>query len=216
MMTSKDRSQGTGMEESWILLRNGNATSLDNARNIRSILKKLTVLSPVTNSVAKMMTASGGHGNMIIRSAVSLPIALTRSKVQDIQMPEPAQTASVDSKHVLGESVIALTNVRGMWFMGIPQTKQDTLRTASISAKTQWTASGILMRRTMTTVCYSRIATPQLPATHVPLGKNTAPMDTMEMTRKSQRQSQKQSQRQSPERTMVASSATCARDTKLE
>ena len=144
------------------------------------------------------MTASGGHGNMIIRSAVSLPIALTRSKVQDIQMPEPAQTASVDSKRkhslfghyhsspplpslldVLGESVTALTNVRGMWSRAKSQKKQETWRTASISAKTQWTASGILMKKRMTTVCYSRIATPWLAATHAPLGKNIAPTDTM-------------------------------------
>ena len=68
------------------------------SRNIRSISKKLTLLRPVTNSVAKMMTASGGHGYRTIRSAVSLPIALTQSRVQDIQMWVPAQTASVDSK----------------------------------------------------------------------------------------------------------------------
>ena len=67
-------------------------------RNIQSILKKLTAPSPVTNSVAKMMTASGGHGSLQIRSAVSLPIALTPNTAQDIQMPDPAQTASVDSK----------------------------------------------------------------------------------------------------------------------
>merc|ERR1712061_875991 len=92
------RTLRTGMEESWILLRNGNATSLDNARNIRSILKKSTMPSPVTNSVAKMMTASGGHGNLKIRSAVSLPIALTQNKVQDIRTPDDAQTASVTAR----------------------------------------------------------------------------------------------------------------------
>ena len=54
--------------------------------------------SPVTNSVAEMMTASGGHGNLKIRSAVSLPIALTLNKVQDIRTPDDAQTASVDSE----------------------------------------------------------------------------------------------------------------------
>ena len=126
-----------------------------NSRNIRSILKKSRVLSPVTNSVAKMMTASGGHGYRKLRSAVSLPIALTQNTVQDIQMPEPAKTASADSKRknslfchyqfspplpslldVLEESVIALTNVRGLSLMGKSQKKQDTLRTALTSAKT--------------------------------------------------------------------------------
>ena len=105
------------------------------SRNIRSISKKLTLLRPVTNSVAKMMTASGGHGYRIIPSAVSLPIALTQNTVQDIQMLDPAQTASVDSmrKHsifchyqflphlpsllgVTQEIVTAYTNVRGfLW-----------------------------------------------------------------------------------------------------
>ena len=112
--------------------------------------------SPVTNSVAKMMTASGGHGSLHLHSAVSLLIALTRNTVQDIQMPDPAQTASADSKRknplfclyqfspplpslldVREESVTALTNVRGMWFRAKSQKKQETWRTASISAKTQ-------------------------------------------------------------------------------
>ena len=156
------------------------------------------MLSPVTNSVAKMMTASGGHGYRTIRSAVSLPIALTQSKGQDIQMWKAAQTASVDSKRknslfchhkfslplpslldVTQESVTALTNVRDMSFMGISQKKQDTLRTASTSAKTQRTASITLMTRKMTTVCYSRIATRQLAATHAPLVQRIAPEDTM-------------------------------------
>ena len=155
------------------------------------------MLSPVTNSVAKMMTASGGRGNRKIRSAVSLPIALTQYIVQDIQMLEPAQTASADSKRknslfclyqfspplpslldVPEESVTALTNVRGMSFTGISQKKQDTLRTASTSAKTQWTASITLMTRKLTTVCYSRIAKRQLAATPAPPEKNIAPTDT--------------------------------------
>merc|ERR1719422_1668923 len=116
------------MNQSWTLRRNGNATSLDNARNIRSILKTSTVPSPATNSVAKMTTASGGHGSLQIHSAVYLPIALTQNRVQDIQMPDPAQTASADSKHVPEESVTALTNVRGMWLRGLSQIKQHTLR----------------------------------------------------------------------------------------
>ena len=105
------------------------------SRNIRSISKNTTLLRPVTNSVAKMMTASGGHGYRTIRSAVSLPIALTQYIEQDIQMLSPAQTASVDSmrKHsifchyqffpplpsllgVTQEIVTANTNVRGfLW-----------------------------------------------------------------------------------------------------
>ena len=52
----------------------------------------------VTSFAVKMMTASGGHGNQTIRSAVSLPIALTQNKVQDIRTPDDAQTASVDSE----------------------------------------------------------------------------------------------------------------------
>ena len=110
------------------------------SRNIPSILKKSPVLSPVTNSVEKMMTASGGHGNQIIRSAVSLPIALIQNKVLDIQMPDPARTASVDSKRkhplfchyqfspllpslldVPEESVTVQTNVRGTMLTHLKQ-----------------------------------------------------------------------------------------------
>ena len=156
------------------------------------------MLSPVTNSVAKMMTANGGLGNRIIRSAVSLPIALTQYIVQGIQMLEPAPTASADSKRknslfchyqfspplpslldVPEESVTALTNVRGLSLMGISQKKQHTLRTASTSAMTQRTASITLMTRKVTTVCYSRIAKRQLAATPAPPEKNIAPTDTM-------------------------------------
>ena len=110
------------------------------SRNIRSISKTKTLLRPVTNSVAKMMTASGGHGNQTIRSAVSLPIALTQNKVLDIQMQDPARTASVDSKRknslfchhkfspplpslldVTQENVTANTNVRGILWTHLKQ-----------------------------------------------------------------------------------------------
>ena len=67
-------------------------------RSTLSILKLQTVLSPATSSVAKIMTACGGHGSQINQFASSLLIAPTSRIALGIQTPGPAMIASVDSE----------------------------------------------------------------------------------------------------------------------